>query len=123
MTLKLTNEKIYEIGVELRKLLNDETIYFPARLNFFLLKNYYEFVNAIKTLEKIRDDIVEHYGVVEDNQIKLSEEQKQQANAELESLLMLEQSLDINPIKLSWVEGLQFTAKQMEALYPMIEED
>lgn len=123
MNINLTNQQIYEVAVELKELLNNNDNYFPARLNFFLLKNYYEFVNAIKALEETRDAIVEHYGVIKDNEIVFENNQKEKANDELDALLLVEQTLNLHPIKLSWLEDLKFTAKQMQALLPMIEED
>lgn len=123
MNINLTNQQIYEVAVELKELLNNSDNYFPARLNFFLLKNYYEFVNAIKALEETRDAIVEHYGVIKDNEIVFENSQKEKANSELDALLLVEQTLNLYPIKLSWLEDLKFTAKQMQALLPMIEED
>lgn len=123
MNINLTNQQIYEVAVELKELLNNSDNYFPARLNFFLLKNYYEFVNAIKALEETRDTIVEHYGIIKDNEIVFENNQKEKANNELDALLLVEQTLNLYPIKLSWLEDLKFTAKQMQALLPMIEED
>lgn len=123
-TITMTNRDIYLKAKTLKDMLTTETHYFPARVNYLLLKNYYALIDIVQIIEESKNTILKHYGnQVSADEISIPPEHLQQANAELEDMLSISQTLSIIPIKISMLDNLSFTPVQMEALFFMIEED
>lgn len=122
--ITMTNKEIYLKAIALKEILTNEINYFPARVNYLLLKNYYALLDIVKIIEESKNTILKHYGQSSsDNKISLADEYVQQANAEFEEMLSIYQVVDILPIKISLLDNLSFTPQQMETLFFMIEED
>lgn len=103
-----------------------KNLYFPSKISFFIQKNKSILLNSIDEIEKTRMDIIKHYGIqdkIDCNKYNFPTEAVDIVNKELDDLININQNLDFYKIKLSDLEGLEFTLEQMEALMFMIEED
>lgn len=127
MIKTMSNRNIYSIGLKLDSFFNSETLktkYLPAKINFLIQKNKQELFKICNQLEKVREDVIRKYGEVDETNstFTLPNEVTKQVNNELDELLDLTQKINISMIKLSDLEGLEFTLEQMDALMFMIEE-
>lgn len=122
--MQFTNYQIYDYAQALLPLLNDETIYIPAKANFYIQKNLHLLIEASQDIEKARLKIAQHYGILnkEKNQYVIPEDKVKEANNEINDLFSIEQNLDIKPIQIKDLGDIQLTPKQMQALMFMIEE-
>lgn len=104
---------------------NDNSILLPIVINFSIQKNITTLKNNIGEIEKLRFSIGEKYGDYNDSEesYKIRKENIGLAQKELNQLLEIQQSLDIRKIKLTDLEGIHLTPKQMQALLFMIEEE
>lgn len=121
MIKTMSNREIYNIGMKLNDFFSSDMTkekYLPAKINFLIQKNKLEFFKTCVQLEKVREDVIKKYGPIQD----LSEAELNSVNNELDELLDLTQKINIAMIKLSDLEGLEFTLEQMDALIFMIEE-
>ena len=124
MIKKLTNAEIYELNNLFQSAFDiKEKKYYPAKINFFIQKNKNLLSKLNEEIEKIRFSIIQNYGIIEGNNYRFTEDNIPVANKELADLLKIEQEINISMIKLSDLEGLEFTQEQMTALMFMIEED
>ena len=124
--MKLTNNQIYNYGVALATLFDENfNIYIPVKANFFIQKNKEILVNAAQEIEKTRMDILNHYGeITEDGQsIHVKEENLDVVTQELDTLLSIEQDLNIKTFKIEDLGEVEFTPSQMSAIMFMIDED
>ena len=120
----MTNAEIYSLSKALGIAFNNDEKYLPARINFFIQKNRSILSQISESIESSRATIIKHYGKIQaDGSYFIPEENLNQANQELADLLNIEQEVSITPIKLSGLDGLDFTSAQMQALLFMIEED
>lgn len=123
-TINMTNAEIYGLSQALSSAFNMEEKYFPARVNYFIQKNKNNLALMTESIESVRGDIIRQYGTMDENEkIVFTDENLKTANKELEELLNVSQDVVISTIKLSDLENLDFTPKQMQALLFMIEED
>ena len=123
-TINMTNAEIYGLSQALSSAFNMEEKYFPARVNYFIQKNKNNLALMTESIESVRGDIIRQYGTMDENEkIVFTDEKLKTANKELEELLNVSQDVVISTIKLSDLENLDFTPKQMQALLFMIEED
>lgn len=124
MKKTMTNAEIYGLSQALNLTFNNEERYLPARINYFISKNKNNLALIVESIEKVRKDIIIQYGnISENNEISFSDSNIKKANEELEDLLNVSQEIDVALVKLSDLNGLDFTPKQMQALLFMIEED
>ena len=121
----LKNSEIVGFAQRFDKAFENETQYFPAKVNFYIHKNIKTLLGLLETIENTRKDILKRYGIhnKDTDEITFTEESKDLANQELLILFNLEQEVPISMIKLSDLEGLHFTPDQMQVLLFMIEED
>ena len=123
-TTNMTNAEIYGLSQALSSAFNMEEKYFPARVNYFIQKNKNNLALMTESIESVRGDIIRQYGTMDENEkIIFTEANLTAANKELEELLNVSQEVTISTIKLSDLDSLDFTPKQMQALLFMIEED
>lgn len=125
MLQTFTNEEIYNIGNQLSKVFGEEDNqhFFSAKINFLIQKNKKVIIDAAVEIEKVRLEIVSKYATQnEDGQINVAPDKIQEVNKELAELLAIEQELNIYMLNFEDLEGLEFTAAQMQALMFMIEE-
>lgn len=127
MKQNMKNKDIYKYYMLLNSFVTsaeEKKLYLPSKINFYFQKNKNNLSNACEAIFKTRQDICIEYGIYvkEDDSFKFSDDIRDTVNEELDNLLEIEQELDIFMIKLSDLEGLEFTLEQMEALMFMIEE-
>lgn len=122
--MKLTNLNIYTITQQYADSFKDDSHYYPAKINFYIQSNMKKMQQLSKKIDEIRAEVVQHYGIATEqfNQFSIPKEKIAIVNQELDDLLAIEQEVDITMIKLSDLEGLEFTPAQMQALMFMIEE-
>lgn len=125
MTKIMTNAEIYGLAEALNSAFNMEERYLPARINYFISKNKNILSQLAEDIEKVRKDIIMQYGTISEDGEKadFTPESMKAANQELADLLNVKQDVTISTIKLSELDKLDFSPKQMQALLFMIEED
>lgn len=122
----MKNENIIILYENLKKAFDDNTKYFPAKINFIIHKNINLLKSFSEEIYRERDAIIQHYGDIIDNvaeTYQIPEQFKKIAQQELDELLEIEQNINILYIKLNQIENLEFTSNQMEAIMFMIEEE
>lgn len=113
-TINMTNAEIYGLSQALNLAFNTEERYFPAKINYFIQKNKNALALMMESIETVRGDIIKQYGTMgEDEKISFTNESLKIANKELEELLNVSQDVTISTIKLSDLDSLDFTPKQM----------
>ena len=123
MTKTMTNLEIYTIANSFAEAFTDDSMYLPAKLNFYIQKNRSLMASLSTDIEKARDNIVLHYGEpTEDGGYQIPPERVSEANDELNELLTVEQEVTVYTISLDALDGIDLTAKQMQVLLFMIEE-
>lgn len=123
--MKLKNSQIFEMANNLVTAFQNETRYLPAKLNFYIQKNRNILVQLAGEIDSGRMTIIQHYGIV-DNQTGgyiIPDDKKETVNKELNDLAQLIQEVKLEFIPLSYLEGLEFTTKQMQALMFMIKDE
>lgn len=121
----MTNEQIYTLAIKFQKEFNSYTKYLPAKINFYIQKNRELLLKAYEDIEKIRLNVFNKYGTynTEEKSFSFKTEQIEDINNELDDFKNIQYDINFVKIKLSDLEGLEFTLEQMEALMFMIEED
>ena len=125
MLKTFTNEEIYTIGNQLSKAFGEEDNkhFFSAKINFLIQKNKKLILEAAVEIEKVSLEIINKYAVqTEDGQLNIANDKIQEVNNELSDLLSIKQDLNIYMLDYEDLDGLEFTAAQMEALMFMIED-
>lgn len=125
MKILLNNKLIYEYTLSLKQNFNDNKINLPIKLNYAIQRNLNTLSQIVETTEKMKMAIGEKYGEYnsETNSYQIPPEQVPNANKELNTLMEIEESVDIRKIKLSELEDLSLTSEQMASLLFMIEEE
>lgn len=124
MNRTMTNAEIYGLSKALNSAFNTEEKYLPARINFFIQKNRSTLAQLVDVIEDTRAAIISHYGTPDGTgYYTIQEANIEIANRELADLLNVNQEVNISTIKLSDLDGMEFTPSQMQALLFMIEED
>lgn len=124
--MKLNNQEIYNLTLNFCNEFDSvKQQNFPAKISFYIQKNRNKLVEAYNEIEQIRQDILNKYGSYDEKTGSYYFEKNiiDIVNKELKDLISIEQNINISMIKLSDLEGLEFTLEQMEALMFMIEED
>lgn len=118
------NSDIYTIGSSLNSLFNDNEVYLPTKINFFIQKNRKIFLELAQEIEEARMEIIKHYGIPnEDGETyHFPPEVIEQASKELEELVNIEQEVNVSTIDLDALDNVKLTSAQMNALMFMIEE-
>lgn len=124
-TSNISNAEIYSISNALNQAFNDSDIYIPAKTNFFIQKNRSYFNMLKEDIERVRLETLQRFGSYNEETQSFSFSKSNQliVNKELNDLLSIIQSVEYYMISLSELEGLKFTARQMQAILFMIEEE
>lgn len=122
--MKMTNMHIYDIANALAEQFQDKEIKLPVKVNFYLQKNKNVLISLGQELEKERINIIQKYADLdaETEQYVVSEDKTADAIKELNELFALEQEVPVYTVSIDALEGIDFTAGQMEALLFMIED-
>lgn len=125
MEKEMTNMEIFGLSKALNEAFNNEEKYLPAKLNYYITKNKNVLAQITEGIEEVRLNIIKQFGVLEEGKdyYSFSPENTKIANQELANLLNITQQVNILMVRLSDLEALEFTPKQMQALLFMIEED
>ena len=124
LIMKMTNMHIYDIANALAEQFQDKEIKLPVKVNFYLQKNKNVLISLGQELEKERINIIQKYADLdaETEQYVVSEDKTADAIKELNELFALEQEVPVYTVSIDALEGVDFTAGQMEALLFMIED-
>lgn len=120
----LTNNEIYMRAQELTTVFNDGEQKLPIKVNFYLQKNKSTLIVLAQDIDKSRMDILQTYGVLNDegNAYNIPDDKIAEASKELEDLFNLEQEVHIYKVNIdSLSDDLTLTTAQMEALMFMID--
>lgn len=123
--MKLKNSQIFEMANNLVTAFQNETRYLPAKLNFYIQKNRNILVQLAEEIDSGRMTIIQHYGII-DGQTGgyiIPDDKKEAVNKELNDLAQLIQEVKLEFIPLSYLDNLEFTTKQMQALMFMIKDE
>ena len=122
--MKFNNNEIYQNAHMLLETFDKLDIYIPAKANFFIQKNISILATAATEIEKSRLEIAKHYGILDEEkqQYDIPKEKIKEASEELESLLSIEQDLDIKTFSIEALGNAEFTPAQMQAIMFMIED-
>lgn len=123
--MQLTNKQIYDISKKLLESFNDNTKYFPARINFTIQRNKKILLDIVETIEKIRLEIAAHYGSRDPENpdiFNIDPDHMDTAQQELNDLTNLEQEVNITMLSFKDIENLEFTSNQMDAILFMIDD-
>lgn len=125
MKILMSNKNINDATMALLINFNDQKdLVLPIPLNFAIQKNLMELARQNEIIEKMRNDIGNKYGQLQnDNSYFIPEDKREVVSKELQQLMSLEQSVDIRKVHLKDLDGLQLTSQQMQALLFMIEEE
>lgn len=123
--MKLTNAQIFEMATNLVAAFQNETRYLPAKLNFYIQKNRNILSARAEEINASRTAIISHYGDIDMNtgNYTIPDDKKSIVNSELSDLAKLTQEINLERIPLSYLDNLEFTSKQMQALMFMIEDE
>ena len=124
--MRLKNKQIINIYENLKNSFNDNTKYFPAKINFLIQKNGLILREVVEMIYDCRDRIIKEYGVADSQDSEkyiIKEQYRDSAQKELDELLDLEQDISLFKIPFTNIENLEFTSNQMEAIMFMIEEE
>lgn len=126
MKEKMSNRFLYETATVLKEAFSNEIYYLPAKINFYLQKNFSIFYSLFNEIESSRVKIITHYGDLKDgsnNEYCIPQDKIAIANNELQELLAIEQEVEYVKIPLSLLGEVNFSNKQMQAILFMIEDD
>ena len=120
----LTNGEIYNLAMHLSNSFVDNELYLPAAVNYSIQKNKTIISELAQEIEQHRINIIYHYGeVLEDGNIKVPEDKVNEANKEINDLLLIEQELKLYTFKIEEIADVQLTSAQMSSIMFMIEEE
>ena len=120
----LTNGEIYNLAMHLSNSFIDNELYLPAAVNYSIQKNKTIISELAQEIEQHRINIIYHYGeVLEDGNIKVPEDKVNDANKEINDLLLIEQELKLYTFKIEEIANVQLTSAQMSSIMFMIDEE
>lgn len=123
--MKLANKQIYDISKKLLESFNDNTKYFPAKINFIIQRNKKNLLDIVETIESVRLAIAAQYGSRDPENpdvFNIAPENMDIAQRELDDLTNTEQEVNITMLSLKDIENIEFTSNQMDAILFMIDE-
>lgn len=123
--MKLANKQIYDISKKLLESFNDNTKYFPAKVNFTIQRNKKNLLDIVETIEQVRLAIAAQYGSRDPENpdvFNIAPENMDIAQRELDDLTNTEQEVNITMLSLKDIENVEFTSNQMDAILFMIDE-
>lgn len=124
--MRLNNKEIYDIYEKLQLSFDNNSRYFPVKINFFIQKNKKVLKELCDIIDVSKQSIAQQYGVMDSEDVNLfhiKPENIEIAQKELNDLMNIEHDLNIMMISLKDIENLEFTPNQMEAIMFMIDEE
>ena len=126
MKICITNKQIWKYSNLLNEAFSEgKNAIFPIKLAYIIEFNKSVLYQKYELIERSRMAVGKKYGVLDENNegYKISSENLEKAEKELEQLFEIEQMVDIMKIPLKDLENCDISLKQMEALLFMIEEE
>ena len=124
ITMKLTNNEIYNYAVALMNNLTNRDVYMPAAVAFSIEKNKTLLTSMAEDIEKSRINIIQHYSEeIVDGEARIPQENIATANQELTDLLNIEQDVKVYTFKIDEIADVKFTSAQMQTIMFMINEE
>ena len=122
----LTNNNIYNYADNLLnsfKSMSDKSL--PVKVHFYLQKNMDELVEIARSIEQSRYELFNKYGTLntETGKYEFDTDKIELINKELRELFNLEQEVKIYMIPMKWVEDIELTATQVNAISFMLDLD
>lgn len=124
--MKYFNNDIIKNYEKIKLAFDDNTKYFPAKINYIIQKNLRTLEDIAREIENTKNQIVIHYGVQDPNDpetYNFEGENARIAQKELNDLLEVKQEVQLLKLTLKDIESLEFTSNQMGALLFMIDEE
>lgn len=123
--INLLNKQIFEYSEELEKAFCEDTRYFPARINFYIQKTAHSLKQAKEEIEETREKIILNYGKydAETGYCEVLPQNIKIVNKEISDLMNLEQEISLYTLPLSWLDEMEFSIPQINALMFMIKDD
>lgn len=127
--MKISNKEIVKWGDNILYFLENSSTkdkYIPILINFYMQKNFKQILKFYYEIIENKDNIIKHYGVPEeDNNYFIPSEHIDEAMKEIDTLMSIEQEIDIKkiPISIFCQEKLNLSIQEMECILPMIEDD
>ena len=122
----LRNDFIFEYTQRLNELIADESVRFPAKINYIIQKNFNNLITIFNEINKQRMITCEQYstGTSEDGNFLFEDDEKRNiVEKELSELFMDSQEVAIRKFSISAIEHIDLTTKQMDTLMLMIEDE
>jgi hypothetical protein len=94
----------------------------PMRTSLKIYKNAEKIANELIPVDKKRNDIIAKYAGGKQS-ISPEDEHYQECVKEIDELMMLDTTIDFEKIKISELEKVNLSVKEISALYPMLEEE
>lgn len=120
----LTNDLIYfyaENLINLSKELINKNL--PVKVHFYFQKNMDELISMAKNIEESRLNIMKKYGNINNDTGKYEFDKNKIdiINKDIQELFALEQEVKIYMIPMKWIENLEISTKQFNAISFMLE--
>ena len=124
-TMCLKNKDIFNYSEEIEKAFCTDTRYLPAKVNFYIQKTAHNLKAAKEEIEETKNEILLHHGKYDDSTgyYEIYPEHIATVNKEINELFNLEQEISLYNLPLSWLDNVDFTLQQMNALMCMITDD
>ena len=123
-TLTLQNIEIYMLATQLTAAFNEqeEESKLPIKINFFLQKNINKIIELGQEIDKLRSEIIQKYGVLneETQQYDIPQEKLEEAQKELNDLFSIEQEVKINMLDINLFDNVDISEKKGNAILFMI---
>lgn len=123
MIITLTNGEWYSLADTILNNPIGDSTYIPVMYNFYIQKNINKILELKEELDNCRRQIISHYGIQEDNGIRIATNHVDEANAELKQLSIIESSLELYVIPLEAFKDIKLTTGELKGLMPMIVAD
>lgn len=123
-TLTLSNIDIYSIANNLAEAFaqQDDESKLPIKINFFLQKNMAKLIEMGQDIDKIRSEIIQKYGILneETQQYDVPQDKIEEAQKELNDLFSLEQEVKLNMLDINLFDNVDISEKKGNAILFMI---
>ncbi len=125
--MKLNNRRLVENSKALGEVSKKQL---PVKVSYAIAKNIAKIESLLKIYNKEKDKLIEKYGekdeknefVIENGGIKLKEGTKKDWNNDLETLLDIENEVEIHKFKFDEIANVQISPAELQAIDYMIEE-
>lgn len=122
----MLNKDLVQIYDNLYGLRERNEVRFPAKVSFCIMRNIKILLPTVESFEFARTTILQTYGIEAEEKpgfYKIESDKTEIALQELADLENTEVEMTLQKIKLQDIENLDLSIQDMEALYPMLEEE